>query len=66
MKLTVDDRKFSIAFANSGLTIGELADRAGISRQRVHTILNSKKVTPKAVGKIAKALDVDVTEIIEN
>lgn len=65
MKLTVDDRKFSIAFANSGLAMGELANRAGLSRQRVYAILNSKKATPKAVGKIAKALGVDVTEIIE-
>ncbi len=65
MSLTIDERKFEIALANSGLTIGEAAGRAGMSRQRFHMILNSKKVTAQAIGRVAKALDVDVTEIIE-
>lgn len=65
MSLTIDDHKFAIALANSGLTIGEAAGRAGMSRQRFHMILNSKKATSQAVGKVAKALGVPVTEIIE-
>lgn len=65
MNLTIDDRKYSIALANSGLTVGQAAEKAGISRQRFAMIINSKRVTPKAVGKIAKALGVDVEEIIE-
>lgn len=65
MSLTIDDHKFAIALANSGLTIEEAAGRAGVSRQRFHAILNSKKATAQAVGKVAKALGVDVTEIIE-
>lgn len=65
MSLTIDDHKFAIVLANSGLTIGEAAERAGVSRQRFHAILNSKKATAQAVGKVAKALGVDVTEIIE-
>lgn len=65
MSLTIDDHKFAIVLANSGLTIGETAERAGMSRQRFHAILNSKKATAQAVGKVAKALGVDVTEIIE-
>lgn len=65
MSLTIDDHKFAIVLANSGLTIREAAERAGMSRQRFHAILNSKKATAQAVGKVAKALGVDVTEIIE-
>lgn len=65
MGLTIDDRKYAVALANSGLTIGQAAERAGMSRQRFMTILNQKRATPQAVGKIAKALGVDVTEIIE-
>ena len=63
--MTINDTKFNIALANSGLTIGEAAKRAGISRHRFSLILNQKRSTPQAVGKIAKALGVDVTEIIE-
>lgn len=66
MSLTIDDRKFAIALANSGLTIGEAANHAGMSRPRFHTIINSKKATAQAVGRVAKALGVDVTEIIED
>ena len=66
MSLTIDDRKFSIALAKSGLTIGEAAERAGMSRQRFYMVLNSKRATAQAIGKVARGLGVDVTEIIEN
>ena len=63
--MTINTTKFEIALAESGLSMGELAERAGLSRQRIHTILNSKKATPQAVGKVARGLGVKVTEIIE-
>ena len=63
--MTIDNMKFDIAMANSGLTLAQAAERAGISRQRYHVILNQKNVTPVAAGKIARSLGVDVTEIIE-
>lgn len=65
MSLTIDDHKFAVALANTGLTMGQAAERAGMSRQRFHMIVNSKRATAQAVGKIARALGVDVTEIIE-
>lgn len=63
--MTINNTKFEIVLAESGLTMAELAERAGLSRQRIHTILNSKKATPQAVGKVARGLGVKVTEIIE-
>lgn len=63
--MTINNTKFEIALAESGLSMGELAERAGLSRQRIHTILNSKKATPQAVVKVARGLGVKVTEIIE-
>ena len=63
--MTINNTKFEIALAESGLSMGELAERAGLSRQRIHTILNSKKATPQAVGKVARGLGVKVPEIIE-
>lgn len=63
--MKINDAKFSIALANSGLTIRQAAERAGISRQRYSVILNQKRVTPQTAGKIAKSVGVDVTEIIE-
>ena len=63
--MVIDNRKFEIALANSGLNIGQAAERAGVSRQRFSMILNQKRVTPQAAGKVAKALGVDVLKIIE-
>ena len=63
--MKIDNAKFEIALARSGLTIGQAAERAGISRQRFATILNQKNATPRAVGNIARGIGVDVTEIIE-
>ena len=40
--MRIDNTKFEIALARSGLTIGQAAERAGISRQRFSVILNQK------------------------
>lgn len=63
--MTINDAKFNIALADSGLTLGEVAERAGLSRQRLSVILNSKRVTPQAAGKVARGVGVTVTEIID-
>ena len=63
--MRISDAKFNIALANSGLTIGQAAERAGISRVRYASILNQKRVTPQAAGKIAKGVGVKVEQIIE-
>lgn len=64
-EMKISEFKFDVALANSGLTIGELAKNAGVSRNRVNVILNQKTVTPRAAGLIARGLGVDVLEIIE-
>lgn len=63
--MRISDAKFDVALANSGLTIGQAAERAGISRTRYASILNQKRVTPQAAGKIAKGVGVTVEQIIE-
>lgn len=63
--MRISEIKFDIALANSGLTIGQAAERAGISRQRYSSILNQKRVTPQAAGKIAKGVGVTVEQILE-
>ena len=63
--MRISNEKFEVALARSGLTMGQAAERAGISRQRFSMILNQKNVTPRAAGKIAIGVGVDVTEIIE-
>ena len=64
--MTISDSKFEMAMARQAMTKAALAEKAGMSRNRLNVVLNSKKVTPMVVGRIAKALGVDVTEILED
>lgn len=63
--MTINDHKLRVELARHNMTMGELATAAGISRNRLYIIKNSKSITPKSAGMIAKALGVDVTEIID-
>ena len=52
---------------NLGLykTVKEELEAAGIPRGTLCTAISGKNVRPETIGKIAKALGVDVTEIID-
>jgi len=64
LKLSIE--KFNIALARKQMSITEFCAVSGMPRT---TIVQAKRgdrnVKPKTIGKIARALDVDVTEIIE-
>ena len=58
--------KINVAIAKEQITITKLAERYGVSRSRMNLILNSREVTPVCSGRLAKALNVDVTELLED
>lgn len=64
--MRVSKDKIDIARANRCMTVAGLAEAYGVSRVRMNTILNQREVTPVCAGRIARALGVDVTEIIED
>lgn len=64
--MTLSETKVEIAMARKRLTKLALAEKAGMSRNRLNVLLNSKKITAVAAGRIATALECDVTEIIED
>lgn len=63
MKLSKD--KIDLAMAREKLTVTELAKRYGVSRARMNFILNSREVTTVCAGRMADALKVDVSDILE-
>lgn len=63
--MILDREKINLAMARKVFTIANLADAYGVSGQRMRTILNSRRVSPATAGRLAVALDCDVTEIIE-
>lgn len=63
MKLNL--KKLKILQAKACLSVNELAEKSGLKRSTVSKIINGV-TTPsiKSVGLLARALNVDVTEII--
>lgn len=66
MKMTINRQKVDLALARKNWTVSELAREYGTSRNRLYVILGGGTVLPKTAGKLAKALEVDITEIIES
>lgn len=63
--MRVSRDKIDLARATKCMTVSALAETYGVSRARMNTILNQREVTPVCVGRLARALGVDVTEIID-
>jgi Plasmid maintenance system antidote protein len=65
MSLKLDKTKVQICMARKGLTSFQLAKIAGVNPNTLNNAVNSGKACkPTTAGKIAEALEVDVTEIL--
>ena len=60
----LDKEKIKLLMARREMSVTDLAERCGKTKQRVSCILNSVNVTPKTAGMVARVLEVDVTENI--
>lgn len=58
--------KINICMARKKMTVQALANAYGVSRTRINVLLNQREVSTVSVGRMASALGVDVTEILEN
>ena len=63
--MVLSKNKIEIILARKKMSRTQMAKTAGVSRNRIYVILKCRNVTPAVVGRIAEALDVDVTEILE-
>lgn len=63
--MKLDVLKIKLIIARKELNQTDLAKKCGMRRQALNEIFNRGTCTLKTIGKIAKALDVDVTEIIK-
>ena len=61
--MKINRTKVEIAMAKSSISVIELSKK--ISKTTFTQAMAGKNVRPATVGRIAKALGVDVTEIIE-
>lgn len=58
-------QKIQIACARACMSVRDIITVSGLPRATVNRAVNSVSVSPKTLGKIAKALGVDVLDIIE-
>lgn len=63
--MKLNRQKVSIAMANKKLTVNQLASLYGVSRYRMYAILRSDSIRPATAGRVADALGVNATDIIE-
>ena len=66
--MKADRNKLELAMARACLLPSELAERAGMPRPTVSgviSMLDGMNVRPATLGKIARALGVDVEELLE-
>lgn len=63
--MKLDKHKILQILAERGMTRAALAKACGISRQNISTILTRGTCEPRTAGKLAKGLDVPVSEIVK-
>ena len=61
----IKKNSIELRLAEMGITKAELAERCGVSRQNISTIVRRGTCEPKTAGKLAEGLGVPVSEIIE-
>lgn len=64
-KMKINKKKIQTAMARNCMNTVDLQKTTGMPRPTVDNVVSGKNVRPGTVGRIAKALGVDVTEIIE-
>lgn len=64
--MKISKAKLNVALARTQWNQRDLRDNAVVSAQTILNLNKGKTVMPATVGKIAAALGVDVTEIIED
>ena len=64
--LKINSNKFSLALAKAGMTTTELKAKSGVGRNTISKAMNSEiNVRPVIIGKLAKALNVEVEQIVD-
>lgn len=65
-KFNVNRHKFEIQLINKNLTVNELSNLSGLSNETIYRMLKEKKASIKTLGKIAKALEIDIEKVLED
>nr|DAR49827.1 MAG TPA: Helix-turn-helix XRE-family like protein [Caudoviricetes sp.] len=64
--MKADRKKLEIAMCRACINSDGLAKAADMPRPTLNNVISGKGVRPATIGKVAKALGVDVTEILKD
>ena len=62
--MNVDKSKLTLAMARACVSTQNLAAAAGVSAQTINAALRGQNIRPAVLGRMARALGVDPTEIM--
>lgn len=63
--MKVDRMKMLVLMAEQSMNYSDLAERAGIARQTVSEVLGDRPCRSTTLGKIARALGVQASELVK-
>ncbi len=63
--MKINKQKLQLAMANACLTSGDLHKKSSLPRGTFLNVITGKSVRPATIGKIAKALNVPVENLID-
>ena len=63
--MKVDKNKLKLAMANACMNTSDLQKASNLPRPTLNGLISCREVRPATIGRVAKALGVDVAEIIE-
>lgn len=63
--MKANKNKLVLAMARACMNTEDLAESTKMPRPTVNNVITGRSVRPRTMGEIARALGVDVTEIIE-
>lgn len=66
LKLKIDNKKLLIIMTIRCISIKKLAEKSGVSRGTISAVKAGKSCSYLTIGKLAKALDIPVQELIED
>lgn len=64
--MKAERRKLEIAMANVCMNTDDLQKKSGLPRPTLNNVISGRGVRPGTIGRVAKALGVDVVDILED
>ena len=59
-------KKLEIAMANACMNAEDLQKKSGLPRPTLNNVISGRSVRTGTIGRVAKALDVNVVDILED